>query len=89
MMYDTEVKSAPVSKNTTKRLLSSIIDPKVGHAVFVKDDWVGEYARSVNPADWKTASKSVGGRSSELTIRRETTEKFRPGPFSRCQESQK
>ena len=53
MMYDTEVKSAPVSKNTTKRLLSSIIDPKVGHAVFVKDDWVGEYARSVNPADWK------------------------------------
>ena len=56
MMYDTEVKSAPVSKNTTNRLLSSIIDPKVGHAVFVKDDWEGEYARSVSPADWKTAS---------------------------------
>ena len=73
MRYGTEVKSAVVDRNTTRRFPESMSVPRVGQSLAASDADVGAYASVSSPAALKTVSYSEGATLSELTIRRETT----------------
>lgn len=72
-MYGTEEKSASESMKVTKRVPLPINELSVGHSVYVKEDALGEYDKSLRPVDSNTESNDEGEIPSELTIKRLTT----------------
>jgi hypothetical protein len=73
MRYGTEVKSAPVSRKVSRRVLALINELSVGHPETGKDAEGGEYERDLRPALWNTVSKSDGANPSEFTMSNVTT----------------
>lgn len=73
-IYGTEVKSALKSMNVTRRVPLSMRDPRVGHWLADRFEEGGEYESESTPAAWKTLPNCDAGRSSLLTINKDTTE---------------
>lgn len=72
--YGTAVRSAALSRNVTRRVPASIIEPSVGHAEAVNGEVVGAYESLSRPTFTKTGAYWDAGRLSMFTIRRVTTE---------------
>lgn len=75
--YETDDTSAPLSRYATTVFPESIIDPKLGHELFVTppldDGFVGLYILLASPVDSNACAYVDAGRSSELTIKSERT----------------
>ena len=77
MIYGTDVKSAPLSRNVRSRWPESIIDPRVGQLKIDVTAAAGLNDMVSSPTARKTVSKAAGAKLSTLTIRRVSTwEKF-------------